>query len=242
MVCRPRISAAPRRWIDRKRSPAEPKVRTLGAPYTGSVHICHDPSWGSTASFLLFGSTPPQRTWPITVGIVAATTALTVAAGLWRYRNFGLAQAALAGLSIYVVDFASGASLIEGLLAHDVPRKLASDWWGTTLYAPCTLLVLAAFDPAFRRFSTLATLAVAFCGPYGLLVWLNDSATFAMVDTTMLLLFLAVFSLWLAAIGYALQHPAVGEVSVRSAKPKIDGGHGASPSIPVTRDGAPKVA
>jgi hypothetical protein len=198
--------------------------------------------WASGAWVLLFGSTPPARTWPITGGIVAAATALTGAAGLWRYRGFGLQRAILAGLSIGVVVSAGGASLIGALLAHDVPQKLAGDWWGATLYAPGTLLVLAAFDPAFRRFPTWAMLAAAYCAPSGLLVWLNDSATFAMSDMTMLLLSLVIFSLWLAAIGYVLQGPTVGEPSGRPARPQEEGGHGTTPSIAVTPQNAPTVA
>jgi hypothetical protein len=198
--------------------------------------------WASGAWLLLFGSTPPSRTWPISVGIVAATTALTGAAGLWRYRGFGLARAALAGLSICIIDFANGASLIGALLAHGVPEKLAGDWWGATLYAPCTLLVLAAFEPAFRRFPAMAMLAAAYCGPYGLLVWLNDSSTFTLSDTAMLLLTLVIFSLWLAAIGYVLQQPPLGEPSGRSARPHDEGGQGATLSIAVAPESSPKVA
>jgi hypothetical protein len=127
-------------------------------------------------------------------------------------------------------------------LAHDVPQKIAGDWWGATLYAPGTLLVLAAFDPALRRLSTLATLAAVFCGPYGLLVWLNDSSIWAMSETTMFLLFLAIFSLWLAAIGFVLERPIVGGPSARLPQPQDDVGHGATASIGVAPEGSPKAA
>jgi Novel STAND NTPase 1 len=197
--------------------------------------------WATGAWIILVGATPPARTWPITVGIVATTTALTGAGGLWRYRGFGLARAALAGLAIFIVDFASAAALIWALSAHGVPEKLAGAWWGATLYAPGTLMVLAAFDPAFRRLPTLTMLAAAFCGPYGLMAWLNGSATFAMSDSTMSLLFLVIFSLWLAAIGRTLQQPKVGEPSSRLPKPpQGEVGDGATSSV--TPESSPAVA
>ena len=198
--------------------------------------------WATGAWILLVGATPPARSWPISLGIVAASTALTGAAGLWRYRGCGLARAALAGLAIFAVDFAGAAVLIEALSAHDVAEKLAADWWGAILYAPDTLMVLAAFDRAFRRWLTLAMLAAAFCGPYGLLVWLNDSATLAMSDTTMTLLFMIVFALWLAAIGRTLQQSKVGEPSSRLRRPQDEVGDGAGPSVPVTPESSPAVA
>jgi conflict system STAND superfamily ATPase len=193
--------------------------------------------WG-----LLFGSTPPSRTWPITVGIVAATTALTGAAGLWRYRSFGLARAAMAGLSILAVDGASAAALIGGLSALDVPEKIAGAWWGACLYAPCTLLVLAGFDRAFRRLPTLAVLAAAFCGPYGLMAWLNGSETLAMSDTTMTLLFMVIFSLWLAAIGRTLQQPVAGGSRRRLTEPQDEAGQDAAPMVAATPEATPAVA
>jgi hypothetical protein len=193
--------------------------------------------WAIGAWGLLFGPTPPSRTWPISAGIVAATTAITCAAGVWRYRNFGLARATRVGLSIFVVDFASAAALIEVLLAHDFPEKLAGAWWGACLYAPCTLLVLAAFDPALRRLPTLVVLAAVFCGPYGLMAWLNGSATLAMSDATLTLLFVIIFSLWLAAIGRTLQHPMVESAKLQGAA-KDD----AAASVPVTPERTPAVA
>ena len=195
-----------------------------------------------SVSLLFFGSTLPARTWPVTVGMVAAAAALAGAAGLWRYRGLSLPRAVLAGLSICVVELVSGAALVEALTAHDVRQKIASDWWGATLYAPGTLLVLAAFDPAFRRLSTLAMLAAMFCGPHGLVLWLNDSATFPMSGTAMLWLFLVIFALWLAAIGYVLQQPMAGGLAARFSQPRDDGGHGAMPSAPVAPEGSPKAA
>jgi hypothetical protein len=58
-----------------------------------------------------------------------------------------------------------------------------------------------------------------------------------MSDTTMTLLFIVIFSLWLAAIGRILQQPMVG-----LAKPRDDAGRGAAPSGPVTPGGTPAVA
>jgi hypothetical protein len=219
----------------RSRKSASWALPILGLSTKGMIGL-----WAFSVSLLLFGSTLPARTWPVTVGIVTATAALAGAAGLWRYRGVGPLRAVLAGLSICVVDFAGGASVIEALLAHGVPQKIASDWWGATLYAPGTLLVLAAFDPVFRRLSTLAMLAAVFCGPHGLLVWLNDSATFPMSETTTLLLFLVIFSLWLAAVGYTLKQPVVGEPSARLAQPQEP--LGATPSIGVAPEGSPKAA
>jgi hypothetical protein len=198
--------------------------------------------WARSASLLLFGSTAPSLAWAVTVGMLAATAALAGAAGLWRYHAFALARAVLVGLSICAVDFASGASLIEALLMHDVPLKLASEWWIITLYAPCTLMVLAAFDPAFRRLSTFAMLTILFCGPYGFLVWLKESSTFAMSETALLLLFLAIFSLWLAAIGYVLQQPTMAGSPGRLAEPPDEGVQGAAPPIPLAPAPLPKPA
>jgi hypothetical protein len=198
--------------------------------------------WTSSVLFFVAGATPPSRTWPFNVGVVAASISLTGAAGLWRYRGFGLTRAALAGLSICAADVATGLALIGVLVADDVPQKIALDWWGAVLYAPVTLLVLAAFDPAFRRFSTWAGLAVMFCAPHGLLVWLNDSATLPVSDTTGTLIFLVIFSLWLAAIGLVLQRPLVGEPSAPLAQPRDEGSRGATLPIPVPPEGSLKVA
>jgi hypothetical protein len=63
-----------------------------------------------------------------------------------------------------------------------------------------------------------------------------------MPETTMFLLFLAIFSLWLAAIGFVLERPIVGRLSVRLPQPQDDGAHGATPSIPVAPEGSPKAA
>ena len=125
---------------------------------------------------------------------------------------------------------------------NDVPLKLASKWWEITLYAPCTLVVLAVFDPAFRRLSTFAMLTILFCGPYGFVVWLKESSTFAMSETTPPLVFLAVFSLWLAAIGYVLQHPTMARSPGRLPEPPDEGVQGAAPPIALAPEPMPKPA
>jgi hypothetical protein len=216
------------------------KSASWGLPILGLSTMAILGLWARSASLFLFGSTAPSRAWPIVVGLVAASAALAGAAGLWRYRGLSRPRAVLAGLAICVVDFASGASLIGALLAHDVPQKIAGDWWGATLYAPGTLLVLAAFVPALRRLSTLATLAAVFCGPFGLLVWLNDSSTLAIPEATMFWLFLAIFSLWLAAIGFVLEQPMVGRPPARLPQPQDD--RGATPSIGVAPEGSAQAA
>ncbi len=198
--------------------------------------------WTSSALYFIAGATPPSRTWPFTVGVVAASIGVTGAAGLWRYRGFGLARAAQAGLAIWAAEVATGVALIGVLVAYDVPQRIALDWWGAVLYAPVSLLVLAAFDPAFRRFPTWAALAAMFCVPHGLLVWLNDSATLPMSDATVTLIFLVIFSLWLAAIGDVLRRPTVGEPPGRSAKPQDEGAHGAASAIPLAPAPLPKPA
>jgi hypothetical protein len=187
--------------------------------------------WAGSLSFFVFGAAQPSLTWPFTVGVVAASVALAVAAGLWRYRGFGLAQAAVAGLSICAAEAATGAALIGALMANDVPQRVAVDCWGAAVYAPVALLVLAVFDPAFRRFSTSAVLTAMFCAPHGLLVWLHDSATLPMSDATETLIFLVIFSLWLAAIGEVLRRPTIVEPHARSAKPQDEEVPGAAPSI-----------
>jgi hypothetical protein len=189
--------------------------------------------WTTGVLFFVAGAAQPSLTWPFTVGIVAASIALAGAAGLWRYRGFGLARAALAGLSICAAEVATGAALIGVLMADDLPQKVALDWWGAVLFAPVTLLVLAAFDPTFRRLSTWAALAAMFCAPHGLLVWLNDSATLPMSDAIGTLIFLVIFWLWLAAIGEVLQRPSIGEPHGRSAKPRDEAMPGAAPSMPL---------
>jgi hypothetical protein len=148
----------------------------------------------------------------------------------------------MAGLSICAAEVATGVALIGVLVADDVPEKVALDCWGAILYAPVTLLVLAAFDPAFRRFPTWAALAAMFCAPYGLMVWLKDSATLPMSDATGTLIFLVIFSLWLAAIGYVLQQPALAGSPGRSAEPPDEGVQGAAPPIPLAPAPLPKPA
>jgi hypothetical protein len=74
------------------------------------------------------------------------------------------------------------------------------------------------------------------------LVWLKDSSTLAMSEAMLPLGFLAIFSLWLAAIGYVLQHPTMARSPGRLPEPLDEGVQGAAPPIALAPEPMPKPA
>jgi hypothetical protein len=172
--------------------------------------------WVTEVFFLRYGATAPVWPWFINIAIASLALALACGVGLSRFAGFDSRRAVTAAISIFALECASGAVLVAALLSRGVPLPQTYDWWSTTIYAPCALLVLALFEPVFRRISVWLPLATLFAGVSGLLMALRIYG--AISDPTQTLLFLTMFTVWLAAIGYVLQwvrpeHIPLAEVS-----------------------------
>jgi hypothetical protein len=161
--------------------------------------------WEKSALSLHYGATEPSWSWLVDIAFASAPVAIACGFGLWRLAGLDRWRAAMAGAVIFVLQYASGAVLIAILQSHDVPRLTAYDWWGATSFAPCVMLVLALFEPSFRRIAVWAPLAILFAAPPALSIWLKAHAPDAIANAAVGLLSLVVSLLWLAAIGYQLQ-------------------------------------
>jgi hypothetical protein len=161
--------------------------------------------WIAGWLYIIYGDTLPPWSWLVEVGAVSEVMALTAAFGLWRFADLGVRRSVVAGVVIFILEYASAAALIGSLLSLHVPLLEAEHWWGATLFAPCILFPLAVFVSPFRRASVWLTCLALFAGPYALLVWLNDSALLPIPAMLLTLLILLIASVWFASIGYQLQ-------------------------------------
>ena len=189
--------------------PKWPRLAPLQLPLLLMACVLTLILWEKSALYLHYGATEPSWSWLVDIAMVPGPVAIACGFGLWRFGGLDCRRAVMAGAAIFVLQYASGAVLIAILQSHGVPRLTAYDWWGVTSFAPCALLVLALFEPSFRKIAVWAPLAILFAAPSALSIWLKAHAPGAIPDAAVGLLSLAVFSLWIAAIGYQLQraHP-----------------------------------
>ncbi len=191
-------------------SPAErdqswPALAPLQLPVLAIALISTFALWDKAALYLRYGTAEPSRAWLADMTFLTLPLAITCGYALWRFAGLAVRQAVMAGAMIFVLEYASGAALTATLLAHAIPLRLAYDWWSATIYAPCVVLVLALFERSFRRVAVWLPLTLLYMGPAALGLWLTARAPDEPPGVTSMLLFLVVYSLWLAAIGYQLQ-------------------------------------
>ena len=160
---------------------------------------------------IAFKSARPAWWWLVDQGAVATVMGITLGFGLQHYRGLSATRALVAGLSIFVIQFALGSAFLAILLSHSVPKIEADHWTGTILFAPCTLAALALFDRAFRRITVCLLFAVLFVAPYAAFVWLADSGRIAVSAQWRDLLILVIATLWIGALGYWLQRASLAE-------------------------------
>ena len=160
---------------------------------------------------IAFKSARPAWWWLVDQGAVATVMGIALGFGLQHYRGLSATRALVAGLSIFVIQFALGSALLAILLSHSVPLIEADHWTVTILFAPCTLAALALFDRAFRRITVCLLFAVLFVAPYAAFVWLADSGRIAVSAQWRDLLILIIATLWIGALGYWLQRASLAE-------------------------------
>ena len=152
--------------------------------------------YGLTA--ITFG-VPDPWPWPFDVGLLSATIASTCAFGLSRYTGLEPGRAVLAGVTICVLDFAGGAALIVPLIQHNVTESAATNWWSSTLLAPCTFFGMAIFEQTFRRLFVWLWLMIFFAVPVWFFGWISVSKAIGS------LIFIIILMSWFAAIGYQIR-------------------------------------
>jgi hypothetical protein len=146
---------------------------------------------------------------------------LACGVGLRRIAGFAPGKATAAAATIFALEYISGAVVIAFLLSRGMPLQTTYLWWTVTTYGPVVLLVLALFEPSFRRVAAwlpLLALFMAFCA---ISLWLKFYA--GVSDAWQGLFSLVTFSLWIAAIGYVMQNktastPAPGRMAQAAAR------------------------
>jgi hypothetical protein len=195
-----RLGSEPFENVLRRRTFALLELPALGlATYFMSVRLA------KAIIQIIYGSADQPWWWLVNFGLLSGSTAITFAFGLWRYSGLQRRRALLAGGSLFLLEVAAGAALMEILFSHDVTLRHAFHWWAATLYAPCALTAMAIFEQVFRRVLVWLLLSFLFAGPYGLLIWAYDSSSISISDNVLSFSIFIIMSVWFAAVGYQLR-------------------------------------
>ncbi len=178
--------------------------------------VCIFGTYSDVTLLIAFKSARPAWWWLVDQGAVAAVMGITLGFGLQHYRALDATRVLLAGLTIFIIQFAFGSAFLAALLSHGLPLIEANHWTGTIVFAPCTLAALALFDRTFRTIAISLSFAVLFMAPYAALVWLADSGRIAVSTQWRDLLILIIATLWIGAIGYWLQRASLAEAASNS--------------------------
>jgi hypothetical protein len=148
-----------------------------------------------------------QAPWQVAVFLFSESAAITCAFALGRYAGLPMRRAALAGAIIFILNFAGALATVGGLLAS---KTVASDdaqhWWVVLFFSPCTLMVLAIFEPVFRRVMAWLVLVALYVGILRFQALLRTNSLIN--NEQQFLLFMAIWLMWFAAIGYLLRRGA----------------------------------
>lgn len=152
-----------------------------------------------------YGTSRPSWWWIVETGAVSLALGAVITFGLQRYRGLPIKMAAWAGVSYFVLQFATATAFMMVLIAHDVSSTEGGNWAGAILIAPCVLAIFAVFDSALRNVLAWLLFVPLLALPDLALVWSHRGGLLQIEQITLSNFMEIIGLLWIGALGYWLQ-------------------------------------
>jgi hypothetical protein len=105
-----------------------------------------------------------KTSWQVDALLWTVPTAGVLGFALRRYGELPIPSVVRAVAVFLVLEYGGGLLILSGLMALGLSQANADHWWIVLYYAPCTLAVLAIYQPIFRKPTAWLILVVLFAG------------------------------------------------------------------------------